>query len=490
MSIHTKHSGVRVASLLILFTIFVFTPTLVAQSKDMPITASKDALALYLQGRDKIENLEDPGTLFDQAIQKDPNFAMAYLFAGRTNQAFQSNLEKAVALADKVSPGEKEWILAVKAQSEGDPAGRKTHLDQLMRLHPDDKRAHMQMAFYYFGQGDNAEALKHFSAAAKVDKDYAPAYNMIGYANLNMGKYADAETAFKNYIRLIPKNPNPYDSYAELLMKMGKFDESIAQYNKALAADPAFFNSYRGIGNNYVYKGDYVKAREAYQQMYDKAPDGGGRDQALESMMNSYISEGQIDKAMELGERRRQMAEKDGDTQALVGIVTANGIMLLEAGRTDDAAKQFELADKLREDKSLPAAVRENMRFGKMMAQARLLIARDRFDEARTQLGEMRQYVDMRKNPNQERAYHQVAGILELKQKNYPKALDAFAKADPNDPYVWYYQAVAYEGAGDPKKATELYSKVAEWNQLDATGYSIVRPRAVAKKTAVAKIPK
>ena len=285
MSIHTAHSRVRVASLLILLTIFVFTPALVAQSKDMPITASKDALALYLEGRDRVENLQDPGTLFEQAVHKDPNFAMAYLNIGRTNQEFLSTLDKAVALADKVSPGEKEWILAVKAQSEGDLPGRKAHLDQLMKLHPGDKRAHMQMAFYYFGQGDNAEALKHFSAATKIDKDYAPAYNMIGYANLNMGKYADAEIAFKNYIRLIPKNPNPYDSYAELLMKQGKFDESIAQYKKALAADPTFFNSYRGIGNNYVYKGDFVKAREAYQQMYDKAPDGGGRDQAWESMM-------------------------------------------------------------------------------------------------------------------------------------------------------------------------------------------------------------
>ena len=38
--------------------------------------------------------------------------------------------------------------------------------------------------------------------------------------------YADAEKAFQKYIELIPKDPNPYDSYAELLLKMGRFDDS------------------------------------------------------------------------------------------------------------------------------------------------------------------------------------------------------------------------------------------------------------------------
>ena len=50
----------------------------------------------------------------------------------------------------------------------------------------------------------------------------------------------NAEAAFKKYIELIPNDPNPYDSYAELLLKMGKFDDSIAQYRKALAIDPNF----------------------------------------------------------------------------------------------------------------------------------------------------------------------------------------------------------------------------------------------------------
>jgi tetratricopeptide (TPR) repeat protein len=480
----------RSATLTIFFLLLISPAALFAQSREMPLTGSKEALALFLQGRAKIDNLEDPGTLFDQAVGKDPDFAMAYLFAGRTNQDFSRNLEKAVSLADKVSPGEREWILAAKAQAEGDAGGRKEHLDRLVALHPKDPRAHEQVGNYYNSIGDNATALRHFTAAVKLDKGYAPAYNNIGYMNMPLGRYAEAERAFKTYIKLIPKNPNPYDSYAELLMKTGKYDESIAQYNRALAVDPTFFNSYRGMGNNYEYKGDYAKARESYRRMYDGAPDDAGRDLALVSEMNSYVAEGKTGEALAANERRRAMAEKAGDVQSLIGVHTAAGLILVEAGKLDDAAKQFEKADQLREDPSLPAAGKENRRFGSLQSRARLAIARQEFGPAKAQLEEMRQSLSSRKNPNQERAYNQTAGFLELGQKDYAKALEHFAKANPNDPYVWYYQAVAQEGAGDRKGAAALYRKVADWNQLDATGYAVVRSRAVARGVELAKQPK
>ena len=85
------------------------------------------------------------------------------------------------------------------------------------------------------------------------------------------------------------------------------------------------------------------------------------------------------------------------------------------------------------------------------------------------------------RNVGQQRAFNQVSGILALRQKNFAKASEFFAKANPADPYVWYYQAASLEGSGDTKGAMTLYQRIADLNQLDATGYAIVRPRAVAK---------
>ena len=94
----------------------------------------------------------------------------------------------------------------------------------------------------------------HYRKATEIAPKYSPAYNILGYALRQKENYAEAEQAFKKYIELIPNDPNPYDSLAELFLKMGKFDDAITQYRKALAIDPNFLNSHFGIGAALMYQ--------------------------------------------------------------------------------------------------------------------------------------------------------------------------------------------------------------------------------------------
>ena len=87
--------------------------------------------------------------------------------------------------------------------------------------------------------------------ATTINPSFSQPYNQLGYAYRFLEKFGDAETAFKKYVELIPSDPNPHDSYAELLMKMGRFDESIKAYEQALSLDRNFVASYVGIGNNH-----------------------------------------------------------------------------------------------------------------------------------------------------------------------------------------------------------------------------------------------
>src|SRR4029079_3499523 len=101
---------------------------------------------------------------------------------------------------------------------------------------------------------DWAQAIEHYKKAAELAPTYSPAFNILGYAHRQAGDYASAEQAFQKYIELIPKDPNPYDSYGELLLKMGRFDEAIAQYRKALQIDPNFLASHQGIASDLMYQ--------------------------------------------------------------------------------------------------------------------------------------------------------------------------------------------------------------------------------------------
>src|SRR6188768_1432214 len=248
-----------------------------AKSEKVPITtASDEARKLYVDGRDLLERLRgtDGRKLFEQAVGKDPNFALAYVGLANTsgtNREFVEAVTKAVALADKVSEGERHQILALEAGLKGDPAGNLTHLKELARLFPNDERAHTQLGVLYFGRQDYPSAVAEFKKATSINPKFSPPYNQLGYAYKFLEKFSDAEAAFKKYTELIPDDPNPYDSYAELLMKMGRFDESIKAYEKALSIDPNFINSYVGIGNDYLAMGKTEQARETFAKLAARA---------------------------------------------------------------------------------------------------------------------------------------------------------------------------------------------------------------------------
>src|SRR6476660_1579928 len=84
-----------------LFFILTLTASVSFGQKEMPLTGSKAAVAKFIAARDKGENLEDTGTMFDEVVALDPNFAYAYLFAGQTNPEALKAGAKAVSLADK-----------------------------------------------------------------------------------------------------------------------------------------------------------------------------------------------------------------------------------------------------------------------------------------------------------------------------------------------------------------------------------------------------
>ncbi len=277
-----------------------------------------------------------------------------------------------------------------------------------------------------------------------------------------------------------PNSPNPYDSYAELLLKLGRYDESIGQYKKALEKDPAFGGSLAGIGNNYIFKRDYEKARQSYQEQFDRAPNVNQKVGAMNQMVASYVHEGKTAEAVQAAERLAKFAAEQKQIQSAIGAHSTAAFVLAEAGKFEEAAKHLAEADRLRDDPSLPERVRENNRVGKMSNHAFMMISQGKSEAAKVQIEELSKFISTRNNPLEQRGVNELLGMLALKQGDHAKSLEYFAKADPNEPYVWYYTAQAYEGKGDKQNAKMLYRRIADWNQND-TGYAVVRPRALAK---------
>ena len=180
----------------------------------------------------------------------------------------------------------------------------------------------------------------------------------MGYAYRFLEKFDDAEKAFKKYVELIPNDPNPHDSYAELLMKRGRFDESIKAYEKALSIDPNFVNSYVGIGNDYLAMGKTDQARAAFGKLAARARNTGERRLAHFWNAASYVHDGATDKAIDELKAGFALAEAAHDAGTMSGDLVQMGDVLREANRLDEAQSKYNEAVKIMDASQLPEPVK------------------------------------------------------------------------------------------------------------------------------------
>ena len=462
----------------------VATTTETAAAGKIPITTSSDeARKAFLQGRDLNEKLlvQDSIAHFDKAISLDANFAWAELSRANvspTGKEFFDHLKKAVSLADKASNGEKLLILGTEAGANGNPAKQKEYFDQLVAAYPNDERANFALAGYHFGQQEMPQAIQYYKKATELAPTFSSAWNLLGYAYRQNVDYANAETAFKKYIELIPNDPNPYDSYAELLLKMGKFDDSITQYRKALSIDQNFINAHQGISMALLYKGNAAEAAAELQKITDKARSDAERRTALFALTVVDVDSGKWDQALAGVDKQYALGEKTNDVPGMTGDLQLKGNILLEMGKFDEAKTQFEKGLRMTEGSSLSDQIKDNARRFHHYNTARVALGKKDLATAKSEAESFRKGAEERKNPAQIRQAHQLLGLIALEEKVNDKAVAELQQANQQNPYDLYRLCQAYQAKGDANQAKDFCKKAAEFNSLPAIQYAFIRKKA------------
>ena len=446
-------------------------------------TSSDEARKEFLAGRDLAERLRITDSIahFDKAISLDPNFALAELNranASPTAKEFFDHLNKASTLASKASDGERMLIEAAQAGANANPTKQKEILEQLVAAYPNDERAHFNLGGYYFGQQDFVQAIGHYKRATELAPTYSTAFNILGYAYRQNEAYSDAENAFKKYIELIPNDPNPYDSYAELLLKMGRFDEAIVQYNKALGIDPNFINSHFGIAAALAYSGKPSEAQSELQKITTKARSDGERRTALFGAMIVAVDSGKLDQALAEVDKQYALGQKSNDMPAMAGDLLLKGNILLEMGKPDDARKAYDQALKTTADSNVPQENKDNAALFSHYNLARVAIVKKDLATAKTETETFRKGAEAKKNANQVKQAHELAGRIALEEKNYDTAVSELAQANQQNPDVLYLTGLSYQGKGDRSNAKSSFTKAAKFNSLPQLNYALVRVKA------------
>ena len=460
-------------------------PTPVGGEKIPVTTASAEAKAEFLQGRDLYEKSLDTDSRahFQKAVSLDPNFAWAELSlanASPNGEEFFDHLHRAVALADKASNGERLLILATEARATANSAKQKHYLDQLVAAYPNDERAHFYLAGYYFDRQEYAPAIEHYKKATELAPNYSNAYNLLGYVYKQSGDYASSEKAFRTYIELLPKDPNPYDSYAELLLKMGRFDDSIVQYRKALEIDPTFLNAYQGLSMDLLYSGKPGEAEKELDKSLKAARSAGETRQTLFARTIVHLDQGKTPKALSDLDEQYALSERSKDVHTMAFERSLKGLLYAESGNADAAKKEYDAALKLVQESDLPQQVKDNEKLVYHYNMSRVALARKDFAGARREADLFRQGAEASKNPATVQNAHELDGTIALAEKDYDRAIAELLQANEQNPQDLYRLCQAYGGKGDTAKAGEFCKKAADFNSVPDVNYALVQTKAKA----------
>ncbi|UCE67867.1 MAG: tetratricopeptide repeat protein [Candidatus Zixiibacteriota bacterium] len=264
--------------ILILFVVLAICSAIYALFDRRPVTTSSDeAYRAYEKGVDYANKLYSKEALqeFERAVKLDPQFAMAHLRASSyywefgQNDKYEESREKALALLDKVKDIERLHILLGFAKMDRKTKEIEKYSTELLDRYPDNFDAIDYLAGKYFNEGNYEKAAEVSLRSIKINPEYAPAYNILGYIYYYLGEYEKSLEYLKRYAEIGEGQANPHDSRGEILMNLGYYDEALQEFLIADSIKPNLQFVLGHIGDVYSGKwmlrdaiGAYMKAAE------------------------------------------------------------------------------------------------------------------------------------------------------------------------------------------------------------------------------------
>jgi TolB-like protein/Tfp pilus assembly protein PilF len=249
-------------------------------------TTNPEAYELYLQGRffwnkRTAADLRKSIDYFNQAIAKDPNYALAYaglavawsLLPDYNGGApadcwppSEAAAKKALAIDDS-SVDAVVVLAAFKAVYEFDLAGARKEYERAIRLNPNDATAHHWFATDVLtSAGEQTRELAEMKRALELDPLSLIINANLGMAYLYNGRLDEAIEQFRKVIEMDSRFYSAQRDYALALELQGKIPEAIAQCEKAAAItdDPAALGL---LGHLYGVAGRKDEARKILEQL-------------------------------------------------------------------------------------------------------------------------------------------------------------------------------------------------------------------------------
>jgi tetratricopeptide (TPR) repeat protein/TolB-like protein len=306
-------------------------------------TQNIEAYDLYLRGRNGMRGQNDPSnvlaaiTAYEQALTKDPQFALAFAgladaYLSRYNdtreQLWADKAVFAAQQAQRLDQGLLEVQLALGAAylTTGKTTEAIVVLKRALELAPNSDHAHRQLARALLEGGRQKEAIAMYRKAVEINPFYWENHNALGGASLRLGDYDGAIAAFKKVVEIEPDNGDGWNNLGATYLQTARFEESIPVLQKALALLPTA-ETYTNLGIAYTSLGRYADAVPAYEKAVELNPNAR---QIVGNLADGYRWSGNAekarltyDKAIALAYSELQVNPRNAETKANLALFYA-----------------------------------------------------------------------------------------------------------------------------------------------------------------------
>ena len=275
-------------------------------------------------------------------------------------------------------------------------------------------------------------------------------YYNRGDTFFDLGKFEDAIQDYNKAIDLNPNNASYYYNRGTTFANLEKFEDAIQDYNKAIDLNPNDESVYYNRGVAFIYLNEYEKAIENLSKAIDLNPNKDStyynRGIAFTNLSDSEKAIKDFNKAIDLNSNNASYYNN-------------RGTLYINQGNYDEAVKDFSKAIDLN-----PIFTFGYSNLGNLYNNL------NKYEKAIKNLSKA---IDL--DPNFSDAYN-IRGVSYVNQKKFSEAIKDFSKAidlNPNDKEYYYNLGNLYNNLNEYEKAIENLSKAIDLDPNFSDAYNI-----------------
>jgi tetratricopeptide (TPR) repeat protein len=348
---------------------------------------------------------------------------------------------------------------------------------EVLKEYPEDNVFNWAVGVLYVNRLDLDNAIRHYEICRKNRIETSILYSNLAYAYMGKGEYEKARQVCLDHIEYFGESYQMRQYLANSYIYEGKFDGALIEADKALALNPL---SYWKEHIAYL-QGDFENAEKEYKKRLE-SNQGNWKYGALYYLENLYRTLGQYKRAKETALTRLKLAEDENRIGYKINSLDMLAFYDLWEGNLDGVLDKAEFMWESAKDDNPLLQVSSNW------WRTQAYLEQNNIEKALALAEESKRILEgQRHEPNILR-YWFVLGQIEMKRKNYSKAIDLFTRAidllgpqrDWNTGHAWIFFNLAstYYKNGNLKEAQREYEKILtlttgrmRWGDLYAKSY-------------------